>query len=187
MAQHPVEDLLEQQSLAKIAQIPKPQMVKDKKQAIDVRDWAMNAPIPWSAMFVGGVSLATLGAVLGIFATIFTTGLLVPAIAAGLLTVGGGFAFLGGYKRVQTSRNEGLKSLPAENPKIVEERSRRISQILANSGQPYTFERLFETLRWTRAALISTLIYMKEKDQVIEDLDLDTGEWVYTVLRGPKT
>ena len=38
--------------------------------------------------------------------------------------------------------------------------------------------------RWTDRALVETLVAMKDAGALIEDLDLDSGEWVYRLQYG---
>lgn len=67
------------------------------------------------------------------------------------------------------------------DPKLLAERGRRVRAILQGSGAPLTFEALVEKSRWTKAAMLSTLLHMKEQGAIVEDLSLDSGEWVYSV------
>jgi len=44
---------------------------------------------------------------------------------------------------------------------------------------------LVKESRWTQAAMLSTLLHMKDRGEVVEDLNLDTGEWVYSLADEP--
>ena len=42
-----------------------------------------------------------------------------------------------------------------------------------------TFETLLRLLGWMEPVLLETLVQMKESGAIEEDLNLDTGEWIY--------
>jgi hypothetical protein len=132
-------------------------------------------PIPPSAMIAGGLGLAALGA---LFATFVSTGFIGAVLFGGMLTFGGGVAFLGVRKRRGPPDN--TPQAPTVDPHVLAERGRRVHAVLARGGSA-TFERLLAQLRWTERALVETLIAMKDSGAIIEDLDLDSGEWVYRV------
>ena len=65
------------------------------------------------------------------------------------------------------------------DPRLLAERSRRVRAILAgasSASELHTFEKLVQESRWTQAAMLSTLLHMKERGEVVEDLNLDTGD-----------
>jgi hypothetical protein len=99
-----------------------------------------------------------------------------------MLTLGGGLAILGGLKRVSSAMPPALPA-PKGDPSLLAERGRRVRRLLAELGQS-TFEQLLTRLRWVESALVQTLVAMKDAGQIVEDLDLDTGEWVYRLQSG---
>ena len=89
---------------------------------------------------------------------------------------------LGGLKRYAEVNPASAPRLPEVEPKLLAERSRRLRSILSGPDIPgagVTFEHLVRATRWVQDAVLSTLLAMKNSGEVIEDLDLDTGQWVY--------
>jgi len=130
-------------------------------------------------MVFGGaamVMLATVAAVLGHWAFFGTM------ILTSLLTAGSGLVFLGLVKRrgKRDVVEDEQRGLSASEHRVLGQRSKRIIAVLEKSGRPLTFEALVDSTRWTRDAVLDTLLFMKEHGDVAEDLDLDTGEWVYS-------
>jgi hypothetical protein len=110
--------------------------------------------------------------------------------ANSLLSAGMCLLFLGLLKRLLTptavGAAVGAAVAPGEviDPRLLAERSRRVRAILAgasSASELHTFEKLVQESRWTQAAMLSTLLHMKERGEVVEDLNLDTGEWVYSL------
>ena len=132
-------------------------------------------PIPPGAMIAGGLGLAALGA---LFAAFVSTGFVDTVLFGGMFTFGGGIALLGMRKR--RGLPESKPPTPTIDPHVLAERGRRVYAVLARGGSA-TFERLLAQLRWTERALVETLVAMKDSGAVVEDLDLDSGEWVYRV------
>jgi hypothetical protein len=144
------------------------------RQGGDLREWVHQSRLSPKTMVSGGLVLAAVG---GLGALLLTPGFFGMMILSSMFTVGGGVAFLGVLKR--KGRKEEPKALPpASSATVIAERARRVATLLDRGGD-YTFERLLTQLRWTEPALLETLLAMKEAGQVIEDLDLDTGEWIY--------
>lgn len=146
-------------------------------QGGDLRQWVGRAPISSGALMTGGLGLAAIGAV---GALVITTGFIGTTILGGMMTLGGGLAFLGALKRKdRRAAEQAPKALPPSSPAtVIAERASRVRAVLDRGGD-YTFERLGAELRWTENALLETLVAMKEAGQIVEDLNLDTGEWVY--------
>lgn len=133
---------------------------------------------PWSVLLGSGAACMVLGAItLGLF-PFSVLGLVLTNL---LFSAGAGLSVLAFAKRSSSAGAAGPAALPARvDPALVAERSRRVRAILRGGG-PTTFERIKSELKWTQVALVSTLVHMKEQGEVIEDLSLDTGEWVYTL------
>ncbi len=105
----------------------------------------------------------------------------------GMVTFGSGVAFLGGLKRKsQLDAVHALPPGPTVSPAVLAERGRRISGWLQERPQA-TFEELRQTLQWTESALVETLLHMKEAGVIDEDLDLDTGQWIYRMQSATQT
>ncbi len=145
----------------------------------DVRTWAERAPFSWHGMIVAGLSLAGIG---GVLAVLNPIGFVGAVLFGSMMTLGGGIAILGGLKRASVLVPPALPA-PKGDPAVTAERGRRVRKLLAQSGQS-TFEQLLARLRWTEAALVQTLVALKDAGLLVEDLDLDTGEWVYRLHGG---
>jgi len=141
----------------------------------DLRQWAQRSSLSPGAMVAGGLALAAVG---GVGALLMSVGFFGMVALSSMMTVGGGVAFLGVLKRRGRAEPEPPLALPAASMAVIAERARRVQSVLAPGGD-FTFEQLMAALRWTEPALLETLLSMKETGQVIEDLDLDTGQWVY--------
>ena len=149
----------------------------------DLLRWVDRSSVPAGAMVFGGLGLAGLGLLL---ASLFGAGTLMMAAAlSSMLTLGGGLTFLGllkqrraGARRELPPAAEDGSARPRTDPTVLRERARRVHHVLGELQQA-TFEALLARLRWTEAALLETLVEMKEAGTLEEDLDLDTGEWVY--------
>lgn len=142
-----------------------------------------NVTAPWNVLFGSGAACVALGALtLGLF-PFSVVGLVLTNL---LFSAGAGLAVLGLAKRSSSASSASSPALPAAraDPSLFAERSRRVRAILRDSG-PRTFERIKSELKWTQVALVSTLVHMKEQGEVVEDLSLDTGEWVYTLSDNP--
>jgi len=119
----------------------------------------------------------------------------VASVAAGILlgvfgaTVMGPVLAIGGFCAVLIGRrqNQQRKALPparegddraATSPAVRSERGRRVLLNLEQAG-PTTFEALLARLHWTEPALLETLVQLKNEGRIDEDLDLDSGQWIY--------
>lgn len=140
----------------------------------DIRQWVQESGMSSGAMVTTGLALAALG---GIGALVITPGLFGVVALSTMFTIGGGLAFLGLLKR-KDRLAQPKPAPPASSPSVLAERSRRV-QTLLDDGRDHTFEEILKALRWTEPALLEALVFMKDSGQVVEDLDLDTGEWVY--------
>jgi hypothetical protein len=139
---------------------------------------ALGSTTPWSALLISGTACLALGVVtLGLF-PFSVVGLVLTNL---LFSAGAGLTVVALAKRASAPAPTKPAALPASvDPSLLAERSRRVRAVLRDSG-PTGFERLKSELKWTQVALLSTLVHMKEQGEVIEDLSLDTGEWVYTL------
>lgn len=141
----------------------------------DLRGWANRSPMSAPAMIVAGVALAAVGAV---GAWLIPVGFVGSVLFGSAFTVGGGVAFLGGIKASHKVEQAALPPGPSTAASVLNERGRRVHMILDRGGS-FTFEHLLSELRWTESALLETLVYMKDTGTMVEDLDLDSGQWVY--------
>lgn len=179
MAQHKVVDLVIQRGSVQIVRRVGPDT---PARADDRNNWLARSPGTWRGLATVGAASASAGLVLGMFGH----RLLTIWFANSLLSAGLCLLFLGLIKRMLTvAPTPAPASAPeAVDPKLLAERSRRVRAILASAtsaSELHTFERLVQESRWTQAAMLSTLLHMKERGEVVEDLNLDTGEWVYSL------
>ncbi len=137
--------------------------------------WADRVPMAGRPMVLLGTAVALLGAAL---AAVNPLGLLGVAIFGGMMTLGGGTAVIGMRKLMRPA--VARPPAPSTDPAVMAERARRVMAVLGHAG-PSTFERILAQLRWTDKALVETLVALRDSGAVIEDLDLDSGEWVYRV------
>jgi hypothetical protein len=179
MARQPVAELYVQSQGALVRLGPSTTPVRTDDEPDDLRTWVDRAAIPWSGMVLGGMGTAVLGLVL---ASINPLGFLGTVAFSSMITLGGGLTFLGILKRKREQDEPPPRALPAAGtaPAVFAERARRVTHVLRDRGEA-TFETLLGRLRWTESALIETLVYMKNAGALEEDLNLDTGEWVYRV------
>lgn len=181
MAQQKVVDLVIQQGALQI--VPRPAAMA-RAERPDARDWLVRSPGSWQGLVGTGLMMAGSGLLLGILGPVMLT----LWIANSLLSAGACLVFLGFVKRVWSRTQPVLAPAPAPvDPRLLAERTRRVRAILARapSVEVYTFERLVHESKWTQAAMLSTLLHMKERGELIEDLNLDTGEWVYSMTEDP--
>jgi len=135
-------------------------------------------PVSPRAMILGGLGLALLG--IGLGASVLSAGFVGVVLIGGMVTFGGGVAVLG-MRKLRTPPP--VAASPAVDPHVLAERARRVHAVLAQGGA-MTFEGLLARLRWMERALVEALVAMKDSGDVMEDLDLDTGEWVYRLQYG---
>lgn len=140
----------------------------------DIREWVQRSGMRPRALVMAGLALAAVG---GVGALLISPGFFGMVAFSSMFTVGGGLAFLGMLKR-KPPADEQRALPPASSATVIAERARRVQTLLEQAGD-HTFERLMAQLRWTEPALLETLLAMKDSGQLIEDLDLDTGEWIY--------
>lgn len=186
MAQHKVVDLVIQHGSVQIVQRSAP-AVPERRGAVDLRGWLVATPGTWLGMI--GVGAASAG--VGMALSVLGTRVLTLMFANSMLSAGLCLLFLGVLKRVWARQAPGPAPAPAPAPvdaKLLAERARRVRAILArasSASELFTFEQLIKESRWTQAAMLSTLLHMKERGEVVEDLNLDTGEWVYSLADEP--
>jgi hypothetical protein len=181
MAQQKVVDLVVQRGSLQIVQRVQT-TTPARKAAPDLRGWLVRSPASWRGLAAAGLASSSAGVVLGLIGHRMLT----LWFANSLLSAGMCLLFLGLLKRLLTPAALPDAATPAEviDPRLLAERSRRVRAILAgasSASQLHTFERLVQESRWTQAAMLSTLLHMKERGELVEDLNLDTGEWVYSL------
>jgi len=181
VAQQKVVDLVIQQGALQI--VPRSAAIA-RAERPDARDWLVRSPGSWQGLVGTGLMMAGSGLLLGILGPVMLT----LWLANSLLSAGACLVFLGFVKRVWSRTQPAAAPAPAPvDPRLLAERTRRVRAILAQapSVEVYTFERLVHESKWTQAAMLSTLLHMKERGELIEDLNLDTGEWVYSLTEDP--
>jgi hypothetical protein len=174
MARHPVTELWVQRQGATLVRVSANAPAEVGAEKSDLRTWVDRSGVPAGGLVAGGLALSLTG--LALAALVGWSGLGVAAIYSAMITVGGGLAFLGLVKRKQPPP----PALPAPrtSAEVQGERARRVHVALMQQGDA-TFETLLRLLGWTEPALLETLVYMKEGGAIEEDLNLDTGEWIY--------
>lgn len=169
------------------AQTPARQSPEGKRN--DLLDWVYRSGLPTGAFIGGGVLLGGAGLVL---ASVGVGGFFAGAAISGMITLGGGLTFLGFLKSRRGKVRREAEALPAEggtadgdsepasktSPTVLAERGRRIVALLGERG-PLTFEAIVAELRWTQAAVLETLVALKGSGTIEEDLDLESGLWIY--------
>ena len=184
MAHLPVEELRAQMRPVGALQRIEPARPARTAGSGDLRSWVEKSPLPPGGLLLGGVGLALVGLGLGL-ALPLSIG--TATLFGGMVTFGGGVAFLGALKRKsQIEAANALPPAPTVSTALLTERARRIAGWLQDRRQA-TFEELTQALRWTESALVETLMHMKEAGAVEEDLDLDTGQWVYRMQSATET
>ncbi len=150
----------------------------------DVVAWVRRSGLPRSAFIGGGLALCGAGLIL---ASVGVGGFVAGAAISGMITLGGGLTFLGFLKGRETKdRPPALGAAPAQAPEpgpktspvVLAERGRRIVALLGERG-PLTFEAIVAELRWTQAAVLETLVSLKGDGTIEEDLELESGQWIY--------
>lgn len=137
---------------------------------------------PWTGLVGSGVAFAFLGALALAWSPFSLVGLVITNL---FFSAGACLTVLGLAKRwAAAARPAPALPPPRVDPHVLAERCRRVKAILRRVEGPTTFERLVRESKWTQAAMLSTLLHMKEQGEIIEDLDLDTGQWVYTLADG---
>lgn len=137
---------------------------------------------PWTGLVGSGVAFVVLGALSLAWSPFSLVALVMTNL---FFSAGACLTVLGLAKRWSAaSRPAAALPAPRVDPNVLAERCRRVKAILRRAEGPYTFERLVRDSKWTQAAMLSTLLHMKEQGEIIEDLDLDTGQWVYTLADG---
>lgn len=170
MARENVDDLQARGSLVLAAE---KSGVRDA--VLDPLAWSDKTALSWKTIVLAGAGMLGIG-LLG--ATLLPIGFAGLPVWGGLVTMGGGLVFLGGRK-ARMGRPPPPRALSASEVAVVQERARRVrARILKGEGE-YTFERLVGELRWTDEAVLSALLHMRDTGDIIEDLNLDTGQWVY--------
>ena len=181
MAQQKVVDLVVQRGSLQIVQRV-PATLPARDSAPDLRGWLVRSPGSWRGL--AAIGLASTAA--GVLLDLLGSRMLTFWFANSLLSAGLCLIFLGVLKRLLAPSPVAAPPPEVIDPRLLAERSRRVRAILARvssaSPQP-TFESLVQESRWTQAAMLSTLLHMKERGEVIEDLNLDTGEWVYSLAQ----
>ena len=172
MARHPVTELWVQRQGNTLVRVGSPAPTDAEKG--DLRTWVDRSALPAPAMLVSGLALGFGGLALAILGP---GGLALSALFSGMITLGGGLTFLALLKRKKPPPPKAIAG-PTTAPEVLRERARRVHATLEQTGDA-TFELLLRQLGWTEPALLETLVQMKESGAVEEDLNLDTGEWVY--------
>jgi len=186
MAHLPVEELRAQMRPVRALQRIEPSKPARTRGGGDLRSWVEKSPLPPGGLLLGGLGLGLVGLGLGLALPL---SLGTATLFGGMVTFGGGVAFLGALKRksqLEAAQAQALPPAPTVSPAVLAERGRRVRGWLQERRQA-TFEELTQALRWTESALVETLMHMKQAGVLEEDLDLDTGQWVYRMQSATET
>lgn len=152
----------------------------------DLIGWIRRSGLPRGAFIGGGLALCGAGLIL---ASVGVGGFFAGAAISGMITLGGGLTFLGALKgRRREPVEQALPAAPPTatddepgpqtSPAVLAERGRRIVALLGERG-PLTFESIVAHMRWTQGAVLETLVALKASGTIEEDLELDSGQWIY--------
>lgn len=136
-----------------------------KKEAL-LPEISQTQAVVAAAAAVGAILALLLAAVL-----LSTTLFLIPLPGLLLLTIGVFYA-------ASRQEKKGLATSP-DLSEVATERRLRLFQHLQKRGAPMTIEALQGELHWTREAIYSGLQGLLQQERITEDLDLETGHWVY--------
>lgn len=125
-------------------------------------------------MMLGGAALMAAGIVA---VALNPWGYFLHVVGMSVISAGAGLALLGGVKRARPTSPD---APPPTDVRVLDERARRIRAFMEGEGpREFTFEEIMTATRWMQDAVVSALVHMKERGEVVEDLNLDTGQWVY--------
>lgn len=121
------------------------------------------------------VSLAAAVSVAALLATGLVQNLLLIGVLPPLLGVALGSAVM--------ARWAGVAGQPAlASTELGALRATRIAALLAAATEPMTIERIAALIGWTEPAVVTGLGHLVREGRAHEDLDLDSGHWVYSLL-----
>ena len=149
---------------------------RSSSAGLSVPSWS-----PGRFLFVaaaGGV-----GAILAILLALMTSIFLFLIPVPGLLLLSMAALFLAIRRKRPESSQEATEEISLSQVAI--ERRTRVFNLLSSADEPMTVERLQEELKWTEEALLSALRALLAQERITEDLDLDSGHWVYQLATAP--
>ena len=140
-------------------------------------------PVPTAVLAFAGLAMIVAGTavslVVGLLADPFTA-----LLRGGVLApVGLGLVGLAVLKRF--TAGPGAAALAATLPGGGEEHVRRLRPLLAGNSAATTVAALARATGWTESAVVRVLALMRQRGEVAEELDLDTGQFYYTTLTLP--
>jgi hypothetical protein len=133
---------------------------------------ALSAGVYWGLV---AASLVAVVSVVALLASGFVQNLFLAGVLPPLLGVALGSAVM--------ARRAGVPGQPAlASTEVRALRATRIAALLGTSTEPMTVERIAALLGWTEPAVVTGLGHLVRERRVQEDLDLDSGHWVYFLL-----
>jgi hypothetical protein len=140
-------------------------------------------PVPPARLAVAGVALVAVGTVVNVavgvltdpFTALLRGGVLAP-LGVGLLVLGAFKAYLGG-------RTHAILSASLEGG--FERYLARLRPLLQGEPGTCTVAALAGTTGWPEPTVVRALALLRERGEVAEELDLDTGEFYYTTRTLP--
>ncbi len=134
------------------------------------------SPPSWSK---AAILLIAAAAFLGMVATLVLTIMVSTPLA--LIPLPGLFLItVGALLFAHFHRSKELED-DAELSAVAIERRARLVELLEQARRPLSVEALQEELRWTDQAILTTLQDLLTGRRITEDLDLESGHWVYQI------
>lgn len=134
-------------------------------QRLSVRGWIVAA-----AVSLGVCLMAAIGSVA--LSGILVTLALVALAGAGLIGGVAALAMAGQARRMQMNAY-------VDRSRLLDERRRQMSALLETTSDGVSVAQAVSRLGWLEDAVVTTLKAMVDENEVIEDLDVESGAWVY--------
>lgn len=135
----------------------------------------ISRPLAWF-----GVGLSSLGVLTLLLAAFLLSSSLILIPLPGLLLL------LCGSLYFATRKEKHREGESLDLSEVATQRRLRLFLHLQEQG-PLTIEALQEELQWTQEALFSALQGLLQQERIREDLDLETGHWIYELVDEPMT
>jgi len=130
-----------------------------------------------SKMVRYGAALAFIGFSVQIVGTA-TLGPSVFTIMGFLAIVASIFFFQAAYKL--TTPDSATPQL-TDASSVDQQRAQRLAAALSTAPGPVAIEEIAQVMRWTPQAVATGLKVLADRGEVVEDLDLETGHWIYVL------
>lgn len=134
-------------------------------------------PLSPGFMVVGGLVLSAVGLVTTLVGR--APGNISDLILQGavLIPMGVGVALLGGLKAIHHDTLGAINALDADS--VTEEYIAELGNLLRHEDRTHTVEWVQTKLGWSQADVIRTLTWLRERKELREEIDIDTGHYYY--------